>query len=75
MYRIVLTVDGQAGWRVVRILEAAQRSIERGGAPVALSAAALKSPVFICAPIAAASWRATSVSFFLTTASRTFAFT
>ena len=27
-----LQVDGRAGWRVVRILEAAQRSIEQGGA-------------------------------------------
>lgn len=29
-----LRVDGRAGWRVVRILEAAQRSIEQGGAVV-----------------------------------------
>jgi predicted dehydrogenase len=28
--------DGRAGWRVVRMLEAAQRSVERRGAPVAL---------------------------------------
>ncbi len=30
-----LHVDGRAGWRVVRILEAAQRSIEQGGVVVA----------------------------------------
>ena len=29
-----LVSDGRAGWRVVRILEAAQRSIEQGGTPV-----------------------------------------
>ena len=32
-----LMVDGWAGWRVVRILEAAQRSIEKGGEIVALN--------------------------------------
>src|SRR5260370_20892873 len=29
-----LVVDGRAGWRVVRILEAAQRSIEQAGARI-----------------------------------------
>ena len=32
--REALGADGRAGWRVVRILEAAQRSIEQGGAVV-----------------------------------------
>jgi len=32
-----LIVDGWAGWRVVRILEAAQRSIEEGGAFIAVT--------------------------------------
>jgi predicted dehydrogenase len=35
-----LMVDGWAGWRVVRILEAAQRSIENGGQIVTLSGVA-----------------------------------
>ena len=35
-----LVVDGRAGWRVVRILEAAQRSIKEGGALVAMNGAA-----------------------------------
>jgi predicted dehydrogenase len=39
-----LVADGRAGWRVVRILEAAQRSIEQGGAMVALGAAAARGP-------------------------------
>jgi predicted dehydrogenase len=34
-----LQADGRAGWRVVRILEAAQRSIGQGGNTVALSGA------------------------------------
>jgi hypothetical protein len=34
-----LVVDGRAGWRVVRILEAAQKSIRSGGIPVALDSA------------------------------------
>lgn len=38
-----LQVDGQAGWRVVRILEAAQRSIELGGQVVTPSAALVTS--------------------------------
>src|SRR6266699_1827119 len=38
-----LMVDGWAGWRVVRILEAAQRSIERGGEIVALNGAAART--------------------------------
>ena len=33
-----LVADGRAGWRVVRILEAAQRSISEGGTAVALPA-------------------------------------
>ena len=33
--------DGRAGWRVVRILEAAQRSIERRGAPMGLGSGGL----------------------------------
>src|SRR2546426_11206087 len=32
-----LVADGRAGWRVVRILEAAQRSIEQGGAVLPLA--------------------------------------
>jgi predicted dehydrogenase len=32
-----LMADGRAGWRVVRILEAAQRSIEQGGVLVPLA--------------------------------------
>jgi predicted dehydrogenase len=40
-----LVVDGRAGWRVVRILDAAQRSIEEGGAVVPLNGvAATKRP-------------------------------
>jgi len=35
-----LIADGWAGWRVVRILEAAQRSIEQCGAVVPVTAAA-----------------------------------
>src|SRR5439155_13230569 len=35
-----LVVDGRAGWRVVRILEAAQKSIEQGGETVVMSPAA-----------------------------------
>jgi len=35
--------DGRAGWRIVRMLEAAQRSVEHRGAPVALGPGA--SPV------------------------------
>src|SRR5213080_2747482 len=34
-----LVVDGRAGWRVVRILEAAQRSIEQGGGVVRVTGA------------------------------------
>ena len=34
-----LVVNGRAGWRVVRILEAAQRSIEQGGAVVRVAGA------------------------------------
>ena len=37
--KAALVCDGQAGWRVVRVLEAAQRSIGQGGAVVALNAA------------------------------------
>ena len=36
--KAALVCDGQAGWRVVRVLEAAQRSIGQGGAVVALNA-------------------------------------
>ncbi len=36
-----LVADGRAGWRVVRILEAAQRSIEQGGVILPLGAAAV----------------------------------
>lgn len=36
-----LVVDGRAGARVVRILEAAQRSIDQGGAPVPVNGAAV----------------------------------
>ena len=32
-----LIVDGWAGWRVVRILEAAQRSIQEGGAFISVT--------------------------------------
>lgn len=39
-----LVSDGVAGERVVRILEAAQRSIEQGGVPVALAATAEAVP-------------------------------
>lgn len=35
-----LVADGRAGWRVVRILEAAQKSIEQGGETVVMSPAA-----------------------------------
>lgn len=35
-----LVANGQAGWRVVRILEAAQRSIQQGGAVVPVNGAA-----------------------------------
>ena len=34
-----LVVNGRAGWRVVRILEAAQRSIEQGGGVVRVAGA------------------------------------
>src|SRR6266487_3162546 len=34
-----LVADGRAGWRVVRILEAAQKSIEQGGETVAMGGA------------------------------------
>src|ERR1041384_4613881 len=34
--RETLIADGRAGWRVVRILEAAQRAIVAGGEPVPL---------------------------------------
>jgi predicted dehydrogenase len=34
-----LVVDGRAGWRVVRILEAAQRSIEQAGAVIRVAGA------------------------------------
>jgi len=34
-----LLVNGRAGWRVVRILEAAQRSIEQGGGVVPVTGA------------------------------------
>jgi hypothetical protein len=33
--------DGWAGWRVVRLLEAAQRSIEQSGAVVPINSAAV----------------------------------
>jgi predicted dehydrogenase len=36
-----LVVDGKAGWRVVRILEAAQQSIDQGGVIVPVNGAAL----------------------------------
>ena len=37
-------VDGRAGWRVVRILEAAQRSIAGGGALIAVPPSSISSP-------------------------------
>jgi predicted dehydrogenase len=37
-----LMADGRAGWRVVRLLEAAQRSIEQGGETIALASAAVR---------------------------------
>ena len=37
--REALVADGRAGWRVVRILEAAQQSMEQGGAVVAINGA------------------------------------
>lgn len=37
-----LVADARAGWRVVRILEAAQRSIDQGGAVLPLAAAAAR---------------------------------
>jgi predicted dehydrogenase len=39
-----LVVDGRAGWRVVRILETAQRSIDQGGAMLAVNGAAVERP-------------------------------
>jgi len=39
-----LVADGWAGWRVVRILEAAQRSIEQGGIVVPVSGAGAARP-------------------------------
>ena len=38
-----LLVDGRAGWRVVRILEAAQKSIREGGTPVPIDNVAARS--------------------------------
>ncbi len=38
-----LICDGRAGWRVVRILDAAQRSIEQGGIRVAVNGAGISS--------------------------------
>ena len=39
-----LIADGWAGWRVVRILEAAQRSIDQHGAVVPVGAAGARHP-------------------------------
>jgi predicted dehydrogenase len=39
--RETLIADGRAGWRVVRILEAAQRSIVAGGEPIPVDGTAV----------------------------------
>jgi predicted dehydrogenase len=53
--------DGRAGWRVVRMLEAAQRSVERRGAPVTLGLGE-PAPVPAGARRGASAWRPAPVA-------------